>query len=172
MENTAGEPAAETLLKHERELSKIVDLELRRLICKKRIFENLNHEKPMKRFLDLAHNIGKGESITNIKHDNGTDFSSERGLENHITNFYSSLYRKDNGISGSIEDFLGPDICNHPMVRNSKLTPEQVTELDSDLEFKEIYKAMMESNAKSAPGMDGYSGMFIKIFLYNWPPAL
>jgi hypothetical protein len=49
---------------------------------------------------------------------------------------------------------------------NSKLSPEQVEELDADLTFEEIKKAMLESNAKSAPGMDGYSGMFIKKIFY------
>jgi hypothetical protein len=153
-------------LRHEKELNNILDLELKRLVSNKRIFENLTHEKPTKRFLDLAHNISKGDSLNRITNDDGMPFNTPADLEKHLTNFYAKLYRKDPEVTGSIEDFLGPDICSHPVVSNSKLTPEQVEELDADLTFEEIHKAMNESNAKSAPGMDGYSGRFIKKFFY------
>jgi hypothetical protein len=166
LESSTGNEVAETLLRYERELNNILNLELRCLISNKRIFENLTHEKPTRRFHDLAHNIGKGDSLNRVTNDDGMLFANATDLENYLTNFYAKLYRKDPEVSGSIEDFRGPDICNHPVVRNSKLMPEQVAELETDLTFEEIHKAMNESNAKSAPGMDGYSGKFIKKFFY------
>jgi hypothetical protein len=69
-------------------------------------------------------------------------------------------------VGGEIEEFLGEDICNHPAVRNSKLSDAQRAELDSDLTFEEIETALNESNMKSAPGIDGFSNVFIKKFFY------
>jgi hypothetical protein len=141
-------------------------LELKRLISNKKIFENLTHEKPTKRFFGIAHNIGKGEKISDIKTDNGENFESSEKQREYITNFYSSLYSSDPTVGGTIEDFLGDEICNSPLVRNSKLTAEQQADLDQDLTFSEIEKALGESNMKSAPGIDGYSNKFIKRFFY------
>jgi hypothetical protein len=154
----------ERILRCEKELNKILDLELKCLISNKKIFENLTHEKPTKRFFDIAHNIGKGEKISDIKTDNGEKFENSEKQREYITNFYSSLYSSDPTVGGTIEGFLGDEICNSPLVRNSKLTAEQQADLDQDLTFSEIEKALGESNMKSAPGIDGYSNKFIKIF--------
>jgi hypothetical protein len=150
----------------ERELNTILNQELRRLISNKKIFENLNYEKPTKKFLDVAHNVGKGDKLSLLKDEDGNDFASTELLKEHVTNFYSNLYSLDPEVEGSIEDFLGEDICNNPIVANSKLTDEQREHLDRDLTFEELEKALGEANLKSAPGIDGYSTKFIKKFFY------
>jgi hypothetical protein len=44
----------------------------------------------------------------------------------------------------------------------------QRAELDSDLTFEEIETALNESNMKSAPGINGFSNVFIKKFFIYW----
>jgi exonuclease III len=150
----------------EQELNKILDLEHRRLIQNKKIFENLTFEKPSRRFLDIAHNIGKGEKLANINNDNGIPFETSNDLNDYITNFYADLYIRDPGVEGTIEDFLGQEICNHPLVRNSKLSNDERYDLENDLTYEELLTALNESNLKSAPGIDGFSNLFIKKFFY------
>jgi hypothetical protein len=156
----------ENFAKCEKELNGILNLELRRLINNKKIFENLTHEKPTKRFLNIAHNMGKGDKLSSIKSENGTPFESEKKLGDYITNFYSNLYSLDTNERGTIEEFLGDRICSHPLVVGSKLTPAQREALDENLSFEEIERALGEANMKSAPGIDGYSNTFIKKFFY------
>jgi Reverse transcriptase (RNA-dependent DNA polymerase) len=152
------------ILQTERELDAINDLELSCILDEKKIFENLNFERPSKAFLDIARNCGKGDNLTTIKDENGLDFDSEHDRDNFITNFYADLYRKDQGIEGTIEDFLGPDITNNHLVRNSKLTENEKLTLEADLSISELKKALDESNLKSAPGIDGFSNKFIQKF--------
>jgi hypothetical protein len=139
------------LLICENELNEILNLEMRRLISNKKIFENLTHEKPTKRFLDVAHNVGKGDKLSNLLDDNGQPFESNEKLKEYVTNFYSNLYSQDLNVNGSIEDFLGERICNSHLVQSSKLTKEQKTNLEQDLTYEELEKSLGESNLKSAP---------------------
>jgi hypothetical protein len=99
------------------------------------------------------------------------EFESDKLREEYITNFYSNLYRKDEGIEGSIEDFLGEEILNSNLVQNSKLSNEERADLDADLRLEELTKAVSESNMKSAPGIDGFSNKFIIKFweVLKWP---
>jgi exonuclease III len=150
----------------ERELKEILNVEAARILSKQKIFENLTFEKPTERFLSIAKNIGKGDSLLNIKDENGVDFESKNTLNEHIKNFYSNLYRKDEGVEGEIEDFLGEEICQHPLVSNSKLTPLEKEKLEQDLKIDELDVALNESNLKSAPGIDGFSNLFISKFWY------
>jgi Reverse transcriptase (RNA-dependent DNA polymerase) len=145
-----------------RERNSILDIEHRRLIQNKIFFKNLTFEKPSKRFLDIAHNIGKGDKLSNIKKEDGSNFDNNNDLNVYITDFYANLYRRDPAVEGSIEDFLGQEICDHPLVRNSKLNNNERTALESDLTFEELFSSLNESNLKSAPGIDGFSNLFIK----------
>jgi hypothetical protein len=119
----------------------------------KRIFENLNHERPSKSFLNIAKAIQKNDDISKILNDDNSEFATDKDRENFITNFYADLYRKDEGVGGSIEDFLRPEICAHPLVRDSKLTEAEKLSLEADLTMDELTKALGESNMRSAPGI-------------------
>jgi hypothetical protein len=154
------------LLICENELNEILNLEMRRLISNKKNFENLTHEKPTKRFLDVAHIVGKGDKLSNLLDDTGQPFESNEKLKEYVTNFYSNLYSQDLNVNGSIEDFLGERICNSHLVQSSKLTEEQKRNLEQDLTYEELEKSLGESNLKSAPGIDGYSNKFIKKIFY------
>jgi hypothetical protein len=144
----------------------INDFEIRHKMSEKRIFENLNHERPSKSFLDIAKVIQKNDDISKILNDDNAAFATDSDRDDFITNFYSDLYRKDEGVGGSIEDFLGQEICAHPLVRDSKLTEAEKMSLEADLTMDELTKALGESNMRSAPGIDGYSNRFINKFWY------
>jgi hypothetical protein len=73
------------------------------------------------------------------------------------------LYRKDDLPDTSIEDFLGPT-ADHPVVKNSKLSPQEKNELDEPYNILELDKSLELANFKSAPGIDGYSNRFINEF--------
>jgi len=64
----------------------------------------------------------------------------------------------------SIEEFLGPGICNDPIVRNSKLTEQERDYFETPLTLDELDLAMQGSNKNSAPGIDGYPCRFINQF--------
>jgi hypothetical protein len=84
-----------------------------------KIFDCLHAEKATSHFLNLAKKTSKGESLEKVRK---PDFGSENERSDYITNFYSSLYRKDETVEGEIEEFLGPAACSHPLVTSSKLT--------------------------------------------------
>ena len=104
----------------------------------------------------------QGEALSDICDDLGNSFPTADELNNYVTNFYKSLYRIDDTVQGEIEDFLGPEIVNHPMVRGSILTRDERNLLDSEIKIEELDLSLNQSNLKSSPGMDGFSYSFIK----------
>jgi hypothetical protein len=62
------------------------------------------------------------------------------------------------------EDFLGPDIINHPIVSDSKLSKHEKLELDRPLSIAELDTALQQANIRSAPGLDGLNMNFIVKF--------
>ena len=67
-------------------------------------------------------------------------------------------------LEGCIEEFLGPEICNHPLIQNSKLTEAEKITLDLPLTIDELDKSLEKANFKSAAGVDGMSNLFLKKF--------
>ena len=131
-----------------------------------KVFKILSAEKMCPHFLSISRG-GKNSDlpIETILDEDGKKFDLN-SLNNHVTNFYSELYRPDPDTGGSIEDFLGPAICNSPLVQGSILTEQEKNELDMPLSPLELEKSLNSSNLKSAPGRDGYSYRIIKKF---WP---
>jgi hypothetical protein len=128
------------------------------------IFECLHAEKATPLLLDLAKKTSALESVSNVKDDDGRPFTSEEDRNVFICRYYSDLYKVDDSVSGSIEDFLGPVVCNHPTVTGSKLTDAERYELDGPLVINELDDALKKANLRSAPGIDGYSYRFISKF--------
>ena len=71
------------------------------------------------------------------------------------------MFRLDENVRSEIQDFLGPDICQHPLVRGSILTPNEREKLDKELSPLELDKSLEQANLKSAPGVDGF---FVHIY--------
>jgi Reverse transcriptase (RNA-dependent DNA polymerase) len=62
-----------------------------------------------------------------------------------------------------ITRFLGPDIINHPVVQSSIVTADERENMDRPLTLEELDESLNNCNAKSAPGMDGFSNKLIKL---------
>ena len=102
----------------------------------------------------------QGEVLSDICDDLGNSFPTADELNNYVTNFYKSLYRIDGTVQGEIEDFLGPEIVNHPMVRGSILTRDERNLLDSEIKIEELDLSLNQSNLKKQSG----NGWFFILF--------
>jgi hypothetical protein len=162
----------EQIFKLERTLSLIIDNEIREKLLEIKSFECLHAENPTAHFLNIAKKTANTASLENIKNDDGYIFDSDESRHEYITNFYSSLYRKDETVEGEIEDFLGPEILEHPVVQDSKLTDAEQAALDAPLRIEELDIALNKANVKSAPGTDGFSYRFIIRFWDLYHSAL
>jgi Reverse transcriptase (RNA-dependent DNA polymerase) len=149
----------------ESELSKKRDLKIRDQLYELKLGEVLHAEKPSAHFLDIAKTKTNQAGLNLIRNDKGTKFLNDTERGEYIRNFYAKLYGFT-GTEGSIENFLGPGVCGHRLVENSKLTVPERVELDLDLNISELDKALDGANKKSAPGRDGYNNKIIKQL---WP---
>ena len=156
-----------SIFESEHKLALLRDGEVRDKLMDLKIFEILNAERASPHFLNIAKKTADDASLDSIRNSQGEAMSKEE-LNFYLTNFYQSLYRSDPAVEGEIEDFLGEDILQHPMVRGSMLTEQETFNLDRNLEINELDKALEEANMKSAPGVDGFSYRFIKEFWHTY----
>ena len=140
----------------EKELTAIKETQIRDQMSDMKIFEHLNAERASQHFLDLAKVTKNEVDLVDICDAHGNVILEAKQLNEHITNFYRSLYRlnSEEPLQGEIHDFLGEEIVQHPVVQNSILKDEEKRNLDLDLGILELDKSLDESNTKSAPGPD------------------
>ncbi len=155
------------ILRVERELNNIVELDLREEILKMKHFESLNNEKITPYFLRLAKRPQNSENLSDINNDDGTPFDSREERSSYIKKFYERIYRRvpDTVTEQSINNFLG-DTATHPQVLESKLSDEERENLEQELTIAEFDKAVEGAKNNTAPGIDSISNKFIKTF---WP---
>jgi Reverse transcriptase (RNA-dependent DNA polymerase) len=154
------------LKRAEDELAVICEEELR---DKVRCFlreDLLNSEKITPRFLNLLR-VKNMDCTGTICDDNGAAFSNVTDRSNYIRKFYENLYSVperfvNKNLSGCVENFLGPEICNNPTVLGMKLSMDERTRLDRPLMVEELDKAKDECKNNTSPGIDGVSFSFIK----------
>jgi exonuclease III len=110
----------------ESRLNALLDLELKAEVENFRHFEILKNEKITPEFVKLAKSLNTDYSLDDICDDEGNVFSSNSARGKYIVDFFSKIYRKPacdkNRPENTIENFLGPEIINNPVVQNSKLT--------------------------------------------------
>jgi exonuclease III len=134
------------------------------------IFEHLNGEKMSSRFLKLAKQSNKGCTINDIMDNDGNIFVSDAVREEYITSYYENIYKvpenspSENEFDDLIINFLGEDICNHPLVLGSKLTVAEAERINNDISIQELDESVAEAKLRTAPGRDGFSNEFIKKF--------
>lgn len=130
-----------------------------------KLFECLNSEKPTPLFLQLTKRR-TADRLSNIKKDDGTFFESDSERNDFIVGAYEKIYEKDvnepEDYTNVIEDFLGPEILNNPVVRSSKLTEAESGNMEVPIATLELDKAIESANMRSAPGIDGFSNKFLK----------
>jgi hypothetical protein len=125
----------------ERELTEIRDNELSAKIRELKIFEHLHNEKPSPLFLNLVRCSGK-ENLSNIRGERDEILTTREAREKRFIDYFSDVYRKKTSSSidyeTCIENFLGPEILNNPIVRNSRLTEDERVALDRPLTYRNL----------------------------------
>jgi hypothetical protein len=127
---------------------------------------DLHDEKASPLFLTLTR-CSKKEDLRCIKNDNGTNFVSDEERVTHIVNFFAKIYKKKPqatpiDYTSCIEDFLGQEVLNNPVVINSRITVQEKELLDRPLSITELDESLLQCNLRSAPGADGFSNKLIK----------
>ncbi len=158
----------ENIANLENELNTIIDAEVLLKVKSMKLFSCLNSEKPTPIFLSLARSSNSSSKLENILDDFGAPFASNEVRTESIVKYYENIYKKPNTDSinydNCILDFLGNDIANHPVVSNSKLSEPERLNLESPLTIDELDESIDKCNLRSAPGVDGFSNVFIKKF--------
>ena len=154
--------------KLEQKISLQLDVEMRQSLENNIAYDILHAEKITPTFLKLL-KVNKDEGrIRDIADDSGTAFASEREREEYIVKFYENLYKRDENIirhENSIEEFLGDNLCNHPLVLGCKLSEGEKANFEQPFSLLELDRSLEGSNMKSAPGEDGINNKFIKKIL-------
>jgi hypothetical protein len=157
------------IFRKEEELCRIKEVELATKVGEIKLFENLHNEKPSPLFLNLIKRKNC-DSLSGIRAENGSEFDSAEEREEHIVRHFEKIYVRDKKLSNfnfenCIENFLGPDLLQHPVVQGSKITATERERLDRPLSLLELDNSVKNANKKSAPGIDGYSN---KLILACW----
>ncbi len=99
--------------------------------------------------------------------DDGNPFRSDAELKEYIRNFYQKIYRAPASDAtlreNCIHEFLGEEICNSNLVKDSIIPENLAQELEEPLTLNELNKSAAQGN-RSAAGMDGINNCFIKKF--------
>jgi exonuclease III len=152
----------------ENELNSIVNAKVLLKVKSMKLFSCLNSEKPTTIFLSLARSSNSSSKLENIHDDSGMSFTSNGSRMERIVRYYEDIYaRQDSDLSNydnCINDFLGDELVNHPLITNSKLSDSERANLETPLTVDELDKSINKCNLRSAPGIDGFSNMFIKKF--------
>jgi hypothetical protein len=150
----------------ESRLIKILDSQTLLKVRSMKLFSCLNSEKPTPMFLNLALSSNAGASLSSICKSDGSPYLSEDDKVEGIVTYYENIYCIPTSdcmnYTNCIEKFLGPDILQHPIVINSKLSLEEKERLDAPFSIEELDSSREKCNLRSAPSIDGLSNMFIK----------
>jgi hypothetical protein len=105
-----------------------------------------------------------------------TPFNNTHEQREFIYNHFASSFKKNplelESLDGCIENFLGAEILNHPIVTNLKLSENECLRLDSPITEFELEIALEGANSKSAAGIDGINTAFIKRYWYIFKTPL
>uniref|UniRef100_A0A803SUG8 Reverse transcriptase domain-containing protein n=1 Tax=Anolis carolinensis TaxID=28377 RepID=A0A803SUG8_ANOCA len=129
---------------------------------KQQQFQNAN--KPGKWLSWKIRKKKQAHSITEITSE-GTNYTTEQGIMAQFKKFYSKLYSKDQIESDKISQF----ICNQKL---EKLSEKQREILNKEITDKEIKRAIDKMEGNKAPGPDGLSGIYYKVFAEETIPYL
>jgi hypothetical protein len=160
----------EVLAKLENELRSTDENELN-FVCEKIPFLRIfTQNGSLHFFLKVIKGNISLSSQNSIKDAGGVPFANDTDRKEYIREHFAKIYRKDpnepEDLRGCIENFLGDEIMNNPVVTESKLSQEETTTLDLPLSMEELNRAVEGANSSSAPGIDGFNTKFIKKFWY------
>ena len=118
--------------------------------------------------MNLEKTKDSGDSLLNLKRDDGTDFRDQAELKSYVEGYYKDIYKQYNNRAKNCTDadinyFLGT-VSENPIVNNAKLTNAERDELESEVTELELTQSINNANMASAPGVDGVGNRFIKNF--------
>ncbi len=152
----------------ENELRSMDENDLNFIVEKNSLFENIHTERITPFFLKVIKGNVSLSSQNSIKGEGGAPFLSDIDRKEYIREHFANIYKKNpnepDDLRGCIENFLGEEILNNPVVTESRLNEEETTTLDAPLSMEELNKAVEGANSSSAPGIDGFNTKFIKNF--------
>jgi exonuclease III len=150
----------------ERELEQFRDRELEYEISQFATFDTLKNEKMTPQFLNIAKNTKKEGDLSDICNDNGLPFNNTKERNDYIVNYYKDLFtlkpEAKNDVRGAIERFLGPEILENPVVKNSKLTDAESLRIGNNFTVNEFDEVVKDINTRTAGGPDGISNSVVK----------
>jgi hypothetical protein len=147
-------------------IARLSETRIRDRLLHSSIYNVVNNEKMTPQFLKLAKISSNTGSLSSLRNGSGAAFSSETELKNYVVTEYEKIYGKE-GPDVSVDDivnFLGPDIADHEIVRNSRLPEPVKNELEADLSLEELDNAMHSAKLSSAGGMDGLNNRALRKF--------
>jgi hypothetical protein len=160
----------EVIAELENELRSMDENELNFVCEKNSLFENIHTERITPFFLKVIKGNINLSSQNSIKDAGGVAFANDTDRKEYIREHFAKIYRKDpnepEDLRGCIENFLGEELVNNPVVAESKLSQDEMTTLDLPLSIEELNRAVEGANSSSAPGIDGFNTKFIKKFWY------
>ncbi len=121
----------------ERELTVINDTEISYVLEKYLAFENANSERITPYFLKVIKGSKNLSSLNSLKDNDGRNFNSDLERKNYIREHFVKIYKKDpnepDDLTGCIENFLGEEIVQNPLVTESRLSEYKQTTLEEPL---------------------------------------
>ena len=119
-------------------------------------------EKQTPYFLGIEKSRANNNTITKLKTENGEIVTKQSDVMQVQRQFYSKLYtetiNEENRSNTYIADFLGPDI------ETPKVEEKQKHECEKQISEQEVSLALKEMKNGSAPGSDGLTTEFYKVF--------
>jgi hypothetical protein len=115
----------EQITKLESDLNALVDAEILLKVRSMKIFSSLNCEKPTPIFLGLARSSNSSVKLANINRPDGSPFNSAIDRAEGIVSYFENIYRSPitdcTNYTSCIDNFLGENIINHPIVKKFQI---------------------------------------------------
>jgi len=148
----------------EKQLQQLEEEEIRAELEASPLFDCFNNEKISSYTKKLLQANKNEASLRSIRNENGANFNNESEQKNFIVNYFSEIYRKRDTADGEeiIEEFLGEQMVQHPVIVNSKLTEIERELLEMPLTINELDKAMKSAKPGTAAGIDGIGNQVLK----------
>jgi exonuclease III len=125
----------------EKRLDEIADFKLRSKLEATANFEILNAETITPHFLNLARGEKSEARLSDIVDDNGIPFQNDEALKNYVRNYYQYLYQKpacdETFNPNCIREFLGQEILNSGLVRDSIISEATAARLEAPLSIED-----------------------------------
>ena len=155
----------------EEEISNIENEKLQEWIKRFNSWEIINREKSQKGFCALNKTLNKEvdfvTTIKNTNYDPPREFKNNCELNEHVNSFYGTLFMNNNDkCTMSIDAFLEDLDLDENEINELKVPESMIKGLGKEINIEEIEKSLKTTSGSSAPGLDGFSYDFIKMFFH------